>query len=203
MRKNKKFRFQLLNAWLTASFEPCRVADVGGGKGLLSYLLNQEGWDSTVIDPIFQALPLKYKSLADDRTIKLDLKESVKHITKEFCEDFAKHYDLIIGLHAHGSNMMIIDACKKYNKDFILLPCCVIDEPVEKKEDINWRESLVDHASSLGFDVKRVLLNFKGKNMILHSQNILRPKHEIIIPVNTVIPFDIRLLHRYNEETSD
>jgi hypothetical protein len=41
--KMKKFRFQLLAAWITGHFPPCVVADVGGGKGLLAHLLGQAG----------------------------------------------------------------------------------------------------------------------------------------------------------------
>src|SRR3954462_11360000 len=37
----KKFRFQLFHEWLVAELAPCRVADIGGGKGLLAYLLRQ------------------------------------------------------------------------------------------------------------------------------------------------------------------
>src|SRR5512139_945886 len=46
----KRFRFQLLHHWLVTTFAPCRAADIGGGKGLLSYLLNQDGWHATLID---------------------------------------------------------------------------------------------------------------------------------------------------------
>src|SRR5512147_745397 len=50
----KKFRFQLLHRWLTHNFAPCKAADIGGGKGLLAYLLSNDGWNATVIDPIGQ-----------------------------------------------------------------------------------------------------------------------------------------------------
>jgi hypothetical protein len=40
----KKFRFQLLHRWIVDNVAPCRVADVGGGKGLLAFLLQQSGW---------------------------------------------------------------------------------------------------------------------------------------------------------------
>jgi hypothetical protein len=60
--KMKKFRFQLLHQWMTARIEPCRVADVGGGKGLLAYLLGQSGWAATVIDPIPKPCPANTKT---------------------------------------------------------------------------------------------------------------------------------------------
>ena len=54
LRKMKKFRFQLLHRWLVGHCEPCRVGDVAGGKGLLTYLLQNSGWQAVVIDPLDQ-----------------------------------------------------------------------------------------------------------------------------------------------------
>jgi hypothetical protein len=88
----------------------------------------------------------------------------------------AKDFDLLIGLHAHGSNLQIIDACKKYGKDFLLLPCCVIDEPLIKRPDVDWMESLIDYAKGKGFEVKRDELNFKGQNVLIYSDKHLIKK---------------------------
>ena len=61
--KMKKFRFQLLERWIAANFPPCRVADVGGGKGLLAYLLERSKFESVVIDPEPQELPPRYRDV--------------------------------------------------------------------------------------------------------------------------------------------
>ena len=81
----------------------------------------------------------------------------------------ASDYDMLIGLHAHGSNLKIIDSCCKYKKNFVLLPCCVIDEPIEIKPDINWLESLVKYAENKGFTVGRDTLGFKGQDVFIYS----------------------------------
>ena len=67
----KKFRFQLLHLWLTQNYPPCKVADIGGGKGFLAYLLQCSGWDATVIDPAYQSLPEKYKDLTLNQRVKI------------------------------------------------------------------------------------------------------------------------------------
>jgi len=54
-RKMKKFRTQLLHRFLLENYKPCNVADIGGGKGLLAYILINSGWRATVIDPLKQA----------------------------------------------------------------------------------------------------------------------------------------------------
>src|SRR5918992_4646719 len=65
--KLKRFRFQLLADWIAGRFPPCTVADVGGGKGLLTHLLGQAGFSAEVVDPVDQPLPSRYRDLATGR----------------------------------------------------------------------------------------------------------------------------------------
>ncbi|MDP1743282.1 MAG: class I SAM-dependent methyltransferase [Candidatus Amesbacteria bacterium] len=169
-RKSHRYRFQLLHEWLVSHYAPQKAADVGGGKGLLAYLLIQSGWDVTVIDPAPQILPRTFKNLQKVRTtLNIDKRGQINRIDKPFEIDMAMDYQMLMGLHSHGSNLKIIDACAKYKKNFILLPCCVIDEPIEIKADINWLESLVIYAEEKGFKVGREMLGFKGQDTIIYS----------------------------------
>ena len=167
LRKMKKFRFQLLAEWLTASHKACKAADVGGGKGLLAWLLNQEGWRFTIIDPVAATKAPQYRDPKTGKQVQLTLDElaSIEKIKSPFSERLAEDFDLLIGLHAHGSNMMIINAAAKYHTHFVLLPCCVIDEPIERKPGINWLDSLEAYATQKGNKVRRFELNFKGQNI--------------------------------------
>lgn len=170
LRKNHKFRFHLLSEWIVSNYPPQKAADVGGGKGLLAFLLNSKGWDVTVIDPVNQLLPKKFKDLNKNKTTLSDIdRAKIKRINKIYTEDLAKDYDILIGLHSHGSNIMIINGCKKYSKNFILLPCCVVDEPIEIKPGIDWFNSLANYAISKDIKVKFHELNFKGQNKIIYS----------------------------------
>jgi hypothetical protein len=174
-RKSHRFRFHLLHQWLLANFQPCKAADVGGGKGLLAYLLEQNGWNTTVIDPFVQTLPRTFKDLTGERTTLTEAKrKSISRLEQPFEEEMAENFDLLIGLHAHGSNLKIINACKNYNKNFVLLPCCVVHEPLTIQPNINWLDSLVDYAQQLGFDVKKAELDFKGQNTIIYTNKYLR-----------------------------
>merc|ERR1712070_719130 len=40
-------------------------------------------------------------------------------------QDAVKKATLIIGLHADGATEAIVDAALKYNKPFVVVPCCV------------------------------------------------------------------------------
>jgi len=176
-RQPHKFRFQLLHAWLTATHPPCKAADVGGGKGLLAHLLNQSGWDVTVIDPFPQLLHFKYKDVATGRQIKLTQAQmaSVPRMSAPFQPHMAAGFDLLIGLHAHGSNMAVIQAAAQHHTDFALLPCCVIDEPIEKRPGVNWFNSLQEYAQGLSMPVKTVQLDFVGKNRVLYTTSRPQP----------------------------
>jgi len=169
LRKMKKFRFQLLHQWLLTQLEPCRVADVGGGKGLLTYLLRQSGWPATVIDPIQQALPTKYKDLATNRQTHLAVIETVPHINQGFDSSMAQDFDLLVALHAHGCNIQLIDAAAQFNRRFIILPCCIIHEPIYPPIGVHWLQCVVDYATRTGFTVEPFRLNFRGQNIGLYG----------------------------------
>lgn len=163
-RRPKAFRTQLLHRWLVENHAPCRVADVGGGKGLLAYLLDGSGWDATVIDPHDQPLPLKYTDLERQR-LRIPADATVRRVSKPFEKAMAGDYDLLVGMHAHGSNMAIIDVAATLGRHFVLFPCCVIDEPIDVHPNVDWLESLVDHARGRGHDMRRVTLPFAGQSV--------------------------------------
>ena len=169
LRKMKKFRFQLLHRWLTERFEPCRVADIAGGKGLLAYLMQQSGWDAVVIDPTYQDLINKYKDIATGKRVKIAPDERVPHISKPFVMEMAEQFDLLVGMHAHGCNAAIIDAAAEFGCGFVLFPCCVIDEPFFPPIGVQWLESLTDYALRKGLTASPFRLNFKGQNIGIYE----------------------------------
>ena len=165
LRKMKKFRFQLLHRWLIERFEPCRVADIAGGKGLLAYLLQKSGWQATVIDPVSQSLPGKYKDIATGKRVRIAATERVRRINGTFEPGIARHFDMLVGMHAHGCNVKAIDAAAAHGSGFVLFPCCVIDEPFYPPLGVHWLESLADYAVRKGLTVHPFRLNFKGQNI--------------------------------------
>jgi len=164
----KKFRFQLLYAWMVEHVAPCRVADIGGGKGLMAYLLQQSRWQASVIDPVNQALPAKYKDLATGKQVHIDPSASVPRLDHPFIAEMATDFDLLIALHAHGCNILMIDAAAEHRRRVILLPCCIIDEPLIPTAGVHWLQCVADYAKSRGFTVEPFRLNFKGQNIGLY-----------------------------------
>lgn len=178
----KKFRAQLLAYWLVQNFEACRALDVGGGKGLLSYLLICAGWQSTVVDPFDQPLPDKYKDIVADKRVKIPPTATIPRITAPFETEMGVNFDLLIGMHAHASNAKIIDAAEKFGCGFVLFPCCVIDEPFFPRLGVHWLEALAGYAVLKGLEIFPFRLNFKGQNIGIchpaikpHMADIARP----------------------------
>jgi len=81
------------------------VADVAGGQGLLSRILNKKyNMNSVVIDP---------------RGNTLTGLENVKDL---FSSDMADYYDLVIGLHPDSALKPVVESSLKTNT--ICIPCC-------------------------------------------------------------------------------
>jgi SAM-dependent methyltransferase len=166
----RKFRFQLLHRWIVTNLSPGRVADVGGGKGLLAYLLQRSGWQATVIDPQPQALPLHYKDLASGRRVRIPSAAAVARLAQPFTAPMAQEFDLLVALHAHGCNLLLLEAAATYRRQVILLPCCLIDEPLIPPPGVPWIQAVADYARRLGLQITPFRLNFKGQNIGLYTR---------------------------------
>jgi hypothetical protein len=168
----KKFRFQLMHEWILQRIPPGRVADVGGGKGLLAFLLQQSGWEASVIDPVDQALPSKYKDLNLNRRVKIAATDRVPRLTQAFTPELAAQFDLLVSMHAHGCNIQLIDVAAGSQKKIVLLPCCIIDEPLLPAPGQHWMACLVEYALAKNLVVEPFRLNFRGQNIGLYIQSV-------------------------------
>jgi hypothetical protein len=164
LTRMKKFRFQLLAEWISGNFPPCAVADVGGGKGLLAYLLQGAGFSCTVIDPVDQALPAKYRDLGSGRQVKIPASASVPRLTQDFRVELAERFDLLVALHAHGVNLQILDAVRDLGVSCVVLPCCVIGERSVPEADRDLLTWLTGQARESGLPAEYFYLNFKGRS---------------------------------------
>jgi hypothetical protein len=167
----KRFRFQLLARWVRETFPPCRVADIGGGKGLLSYLLRRDGYDAVVIDPVRQELPDRYRDLDTGERVRIPPDVTVPRITAPYQARLGERFDLLVALHAHGTNLAVLDTVARAGSSCVVLPCCVIEEPEVPPRDQNWFMWLVERAADLGLDPCLFYLNFHGQNVGFYVTN--------------------------------
>jgi hypothetical protein len=163
--KLKRFRSQLLAAWIADRFPPCAVADVGGGKGLLSWLLIEAGFRAEVVDPVDQPLPATYRDLRSGRRVRLGPDAAVPRRRVAFGPALGRRYDLLVALHAHGGNLAVLDTAAAVGSSCVVLPCCVVDEPAAPGPGQNWFLWLVERARDLGLEPEFFALNFAGQNL--------------------------------------
>jgi hypothetical protein len=163
--KMRKFRFQLLAGWIVERFPPCTVADVGGGKGLLTHLLNEAGFAAEVVDPVDRPLPSRYRDLAGGRRVRLGDDVRVPRRRARFGPELGRRYDLLVALHAHGSNLAVLDTVARAGNSCVVLPCCVVDEPAAPGPGQNWFMWLAGQARELGLEPEFFALNFRGQRV--------------------------------------
>lgn len=161
----KRFRFQLLAGWIESNFEPCRVADVGGGKGVLAHLLNGVGFDCTVIDPRRQDLPRKVRPLEEGPALPTRPASPPRYLQRPFAASMGTAFDLVVGMHAHGSNLEILRGVGEHGYRAVLMPCCVIDEPSLPPPGESWFMWLVGRGEALGLHRTYFQLPFRGQNI--------------------------------------
>lgn len=102
-------RFQVMANFIKRNFRPCRIADVAGGEGQLTKILNSMGFNSIVIDP-------------------RKIKNNVPHIRSCYKNNMDDDFDLIIGLHPDEATETICHS----SKPFIIVPCCDHWQGIEK-----------------------------------------------------------------------
>jgi hypothetical protein len=161
----KKFRFQLLAGWIAERFPPCTVADVGGGKGLLTLLLCQAGFRAEVVDPVSQPLPARYRDLRSGRRVRLGDGAAVPRRPVAFGPQLGRRYDLLVALHAHGANLAVLETAAAAGSSCVVLPCCVVDEPAAPGPGQNWFLWLAGQARDLGLAPEFFALNFRGQHL--------------------------------------
>ncbi len=127
------------------------VADVAGGKGLLTRTLSKKGnFVCELIDPRKTVL------------------KGIRHRTEQFQAKMADYYDLLIGLHPDDALRELAKAA--LIRPVVLIPCCNFwdDQRRGCKELL---EAIEDFYRKHPVDFERVALDFKGpKNIAIVSE---------------------------------
>ncbi|MDR1669613.1 MAG: hypothetical protein LBR76_06620 [Oscillospiraceae bacterium] len=122
------------------------IADVAGGQGLLSRVLNKRyNYRSEVIDP--RGFTLK----------------GVPSVKAEYTPDMAGFYDLIVGLHPDEALHPVVESAAV--RPVVVVPCCNhwSPEKLGAKELIN---AVCGYLESRGVKTETVTLDFKGPKNI-------------------------------------
>lgn len=119
------------------------IADVAGGRGLLSRYLNKKhNYDAEVIDPRGYALC------------------GVPSRQTEYKTEMAMYYDLIVGLHPDGATREIVESAAF--RPVLVVPCCNEWDRETKLDARGLIMSIVSYLTERGIPCETVELDFKG-----------------------------------------
>lgn len=100
-------RFEVVADFISRTFgkKISNIADVAGGRGMLSRVLNKKyNYESVVFDPRGFTLV------------------GVESNTDEFKVEDASYYDLVVGLHPDEATRVVVESSKYTNT--LIIPCC-------------------------------------------------------------------------------
>ena len=146
-------RFEVVADFVTRRFagEVEYVADVAGGKGLLTRALSKKGnFVCELIDPRKTVL------------------KGIRHRAEEFRSEMADYYDLLVGLHPDEALREVAKAALV--RPVVLIPCCNFwdDQRRGQKELLDAIEEFYQQHS---VSFQRIVLDFKGpKNIAIVSE---------------------------------
>ncbi len=123
------------------------IADVAGGQGMLSRILNKKyNYEAEVIDP------RQYQVVG------------VKNRGCEYRSDMAGFYDLIIGLHPDEAVREVVESAK--TRPVLVVPCCNF---WDRSKKLGAKEMIVEITKWLdenGIKYETVVFGFKGPKNI-------------------------------------
>lgn len=118
------------------------IADVAGGQGLLSRILNKKfNYISEVIDPRGYAL------------------KGVPNRQCEYSPPMSGYYDLIIGLHPDGATRSVAES--SFYRPTLLVPCCNFWNAARKLSHKGLVEAICNYYSKNDINYEIIELDFK------------------------------------------
>jgi hypothetical protein len=144
-------RFEVLAGFIYDTFgrDVLHIADVAGGQGLLSRLLNKKyNYQSTVIDP------REYQLVG------------VENMRTEYKADLAGMFDLVVGLHPDEATRAVAESALVTNT--ICVPCCNFWDRTKKLGQKELVSAIEEYYKQNKIRYEVVTLGFKGpKNTAL------------------------------------
>ncbi len=107
--------------------------------------------------------------------MRLPVTAAVPQIAEAFRPELARRFDLLVALHAHGCTIEVLKAAARFRRQAIVMPCCIIDEPLLPPPGVHWLQCVAEEAVGLGLQVTVFRLNFKGQSIGLYVRPDDRP----------------------------
>jgi hypothetical protein len=137
-------RFEIVAEYIYARFgsDIKHIADVAGGRGLLSRILNKKyNYRAEVIDPRGYVL------------------KGVPSLQVGFSSEMAEFYDLIVGLHPDGATREVAESAAY--RPILLVPCCNEWDRSQKLGSRELIQAIVEYLNQKDIPNETVTFRFK------------------------------------------
>lgn len=122
------------------------VADVAGGQGMLSRMLNKKGFEAEVIDPRGWTMV------------------GVSNRKAEYLSDMADFYDLIVGLHPDEALRPVVQSAK--TRPVLVVPCCNFWDRSKKLGRNALLDEIKQYFEKNDIQYRKITFNFNSPNNI-------------------------------------
>lgn len=148
-------RFQVLADFVAGRFRDVQyIADVAGGQGLLSRMLNKRhNFEAEVVDPRGWVM------------------KGVSSRPEEFRAEMAGYYDLVVGLHPDEAIREVVRAALE--RPTVVVPCCNFWDREQRLGRDELLRAIGDHHSAHAGSWEHVELAFRGPHN--HALILLPP----------------------------
>jgi hypothetical protein len=159
------------------------VLDIAGGKGIFNLLISKIGLvsfylktiyniESIIVDMRGATLPKKmHKEL---NKLNIFIEERRCMFDENFDNELVKRSSLLIGMHPDQATDVIVDVAKVFNKNFVIVPCCVFPKYFTKRF-LKSGEFVSDFPKFVKYLEEKIgnslthFLNFEGRNRVLYT----------------------------------
>ena len=137
-------RFEVVTGFIATKYGKSikYIADIAGGRGMLTRMLNKKSYEAEVVDPRGWAL------------------KGVPTRKEEFNSDMADYYDLIIGLHPDEATRSVVESAKI--RPTLVIPCCNFWD----KSKVLGRDALIaeieNYFKENRIEYEKIVFDFKG-----------------------------------------
>ncbi len=142
-------RFQILADFIGSNYagKIKRIADVGGGQGMLSRILSKKyNFECEVIDPRGWTLV------------------GVNSRPEEYSSEMSSFYDLIVGLHPDEALKEVVNSAQ--SRPVVIIPCCNFWSRDEKLGRDLLLERIGDYLRTKNINYQKIIFDFEGPKNI-------------------------------------
>lgn len=140
-------RFEVVADLISTHYPDVKyIADVAGGQGMLSRMLNKRGFEAEVVDPRGWTIV------------------GVNNRPEEYSSEMADYYDLIIGLHPDEALRPVVESAKV--RPILVVPCCNFWDKSTKLGRNALLEEIGSYLNQNSIAFEKVTLDFQGPQNI-------------------------------------